>query len=137
MLAPRRLAGRIEDQHRFCPTPSCATVYFGASEVFVTTDLRVPVFCKEAPGNRTVCYCFEIDEAEIRQAARDDRAESVFSRIRELVRRDRCICSVRNPHGSCCLTEVLQVEKAARDDQSDARDSEIGCGDRYEPGTGH
>jgi len=120
LLRPAALAQRQERAHRFCPTPACPVVYFGARDIMRQDDLRVPVFSKEPRGKRIVCYCFEIREQEIEAPERDGGSAS-FLRVRRLVREGRCACEVRNPHGSCCLNEILQVERAnARREESDS-----------------
>lgn len=50
-------------------------VYFGEEETFRREDVAVAVFQKEPAGNRTVCYCFAVSEADLRReiAGREDR----------------------------------------------------------------
>ena len=62
LLKPDRLATLAARGHRFCPTAGCDVVYFGKHEVFRREDVVARAFCKERPGNRTVCHCFDMDE---------------------------------------------------------------------------
>lgn len=85
LLKPDRLATLIEPRHRFCPTESCAVVYFGQKEIFRQGDVNAPGFCKGRAGNRTVCHCFSIDEEAVRQGPWPDGHSAAFHRIRTLV----------------------------------------------------
>lgn len=87
--------------HYFCSTPTCTVVYYSRGEVFQRNEVRVPVFVKEPPGQRLLCYCFEVAEHEIDGA--DDE------RIRNHVQAGRCACEVRNPEGTCCLGYVVRA----------------------------
>ncbi len=111
LLGPAALERRKERQHRFCPTPRCPVVYFGAYETLGRHDLRAPVFCKEPVGNRVVCYCLDIREQEISAVARSGERSPISHRVCTLVRERQCACALRNPHGSCCLNEIVQIEQ--------------------------
>ena len=112
LLRPEALARLSAPAHRFCPTPSCPVVYFGEGEAFAREDVAVPVFQKEAAGDRTVCYCFAISEADLRREIAQTGRSAVAQRIAEHVRAGRCACEVRNPQGNCCLGSVAAVVKA-------------------------
>lgn len=105
-----RLGGR---GFSFCPTADCSTVYFADDEALHLDDVSVPVFQKEAAGNRVICYCLGIRENLIREEAERTGASSAAARIRELVQSGRCGCDVLNPQGTCCLGQVLAVERSA------------------------
>ncbi len=112
LLNPQALARRQPACHRFCPAPACRVVYFGAGDRFQVEDLSVPVFQKEPPGDRMVCYCFGVTEADVSREAALGEAGASLRRIRELVRQDRCACELRNPQGSCCLAHVAGLTHA-------------------------
>ena len=112
LLGPSALERRERRRHRFCPTQTCPVVYFGGGEVMHRDDLQVPVFCKEPAGNRLVCYCFGIREPDITASRQPGRHSAIFHRVRTLVREGRCACEVKNPHGSCCLNEIVQIERS-------------------------
>ena len=109
LLRPDALARLLPCPYCFCPTPTCEVVYFARDSVFIGEDVRVPVFQKERPGERTVCYCFEITEADVRRELVEGRRPTAAERITALVKADRCACEVRNPQGSCCLGNVMSV----------------------------
>ena len=115
LLRGPALERHSEQEHRFCPTGDCPVVYFGAKEVFRQEDITVPVFQKEPPGERTVCYCFEITEPTIRRELNQTGRSSVAQKITALVKADRCACEFKNPQGSCCLGNVRQAVKEALD----------------------
>lgn len=112
LLRPEALIRLSAPAHRFCPTAECMVVYFGVGEVFERGDLMVPVFQKESPGARTVCYCFAITEEDIRRELTEAERSSAAERITQLVKDERCACEVRNPQGNCCLGNVAEVTKA-------------------------
>ena len=71
-------------EYRFCGNPSCHVVYYGdAGDRFGTEDIRVPVWHKEPPGSRMLCYCFGETEAVIRAEGVQNRPADVVARIRD------------------------------------------------------
>jgi hypothetical protein len=94
-------------------------VYFGSGGVFAREDLRVPVFQKEPPGARTVCYCFALTEEDIRRELTTTGHSLAGERITQLVKDDRCACEVRNPQGTCCLGNIAAVTKAVATPQEE------------------
>lgn len=98
--------------HRFCPDASCPAVYFDrANRTFTTSDLRVPVWQKEPPGQRMICYCFGENEAHIRAEVEQTGRSNAVERVRAHIESGRCACDVRNPRGACCLGDVTQTVK--------------------------
>ena len=114
LLRSEALARLSAPVHRFCPTPSCPVVYFGEGEAFDREEIAVPVFQKQPPGDRTVCYCFAIREADLRHEIAETGRSTAAQRITEHVKAGRCACEVRNPQGSCCLGNVATVVKALK-----------------------
>jgi Zinc binding domain len=112
LLRPEPLARLGDDEHSFCSAPECSTVYFGDRESFRREDLAAPVFQKETPGARVVCYCLGIREDRIHQEMEDAGASASADRIRELVRSGQCRCDVVNPQGTCCLGQVAGIERS-------------------------
>ena len=74
----------------FCPTAKCDVVYFAPSSVFRRRDVLVPVFQKEPPGARTVCYCFAIAESDLRKEIEQSGFSTAPERITDLVKANRC-----------------------------------------------
>ena len=100
------------DAYYFCASPDCDTVYFGlGGGRFSTRDVRVPVWQKESPGSRTICYCFGENEAGIREELLQTGVSHAVSRVREHIAARRCACDIRNPRGSCCLGDVTAATK--------------------------
>ena len=93
--------------HRFCPDPACDIVYFAEDgRIYSKADLRVPVWQKEPPGARTVCYCFGENESDIRAEVEINGRSDAVERVRAHIKAGRCACEVRNPRGACCLGDV-------------------------------
>jgi hypothetical protein len=114
MLRPGALARLAAPEHRFCATPSCPVVYFGLGEIFDREEILVPVFQKETPGGRPVCYCLGIGEADIRRELAETGRSTAAERITALLKAGRCACGVKNPQGSCCLGNVAAATAAAK-----------------------
>jgi hypothetical protein len=114
LLRPPALERLDPGEYRFCPTPDCPTVYFGATADFQRQDVTVPVFQKERHGERTVCYCFDIGEANLRREALNGTRGSAFARITRLVKEGRCACEFRNPQGACCLGNISLVSNTVQ-----------------------
>lgn len=113
MLRPEALMRLSAPEHRYCSTPSCRVVYFGDAETFGLEEIVVPVFHKEPAGDRTVCYCFGVNESEIRRELIGADHSTIEDRIKALVQAQRCACEVKNPQGSCCLGNVAAAVTAA------------------------
>ncbi|MBW3564505.1 MAG: hypothetical protein KY459_07255 [Acidobacteria bacterium] len=131
MATPEALAEGMPGDPLFCRTTDCSVVYFDGSgeEIVSTGSVRVPVFSK-APdsGSTPVCYCFGHSVGAIRQRAGGEQI--VSDEIRELVRVGRCACELRNPKGSCCLGDVMNLERAAFETAqggSNAEEAETCC----------
>jgi hypothetical protein len=90
-------------------------VYFDneAKIAFHERDLTVPVYAKcPADENVPVCYCFGHTPRSIREDQARDGFRSVSAAITAEIRAGRCACEVKNPKGSCCLGDVVRVERA-------------------------
>jgi hypothetical protein len=98
--------------YRFCADASCNVVYFEADgRTFTTADLRVPVWQKQRPGARTMCYCFGENETDIRAELEHTGRSNAEARVRAHIQAGRCACEVRNPKGACCLGDVAEAVK--------------------------
>lgn len=110
LLTETALARLTMAEHRFCPDPSCAVVYFTADgDLYRTTDVRVPVWQKEPSGARMICYCFGENEAVMRREVEADGVSGAAARVRAHIAAKRCACEVRNPRGVCCLGDVIAI----------------------------
>lgn len=109
VLRPKALATLSAVGHRFCPTASCPIVYFAVGEAFSTDDVSVPVFQKEGVGQRTVCYCFQITEVDLRREIEATGQSTASQRVTAHVKAGRCACEIKNPQGTCCLGNIGAV----------------------------
>ncbi len=64
-------------------------------------------------GERTVCYCFAVTEADLRREIAETGRSTAAAEITEHVRAGRCACEVKNPQGSCCLGNVARAIREA------------------------
>jgi hypothetical protein len=119
LLRPEALGRLPSGGFRFCPAPGCDVVYFGGTGTFLRGDLMVPVYQKEPPGDRTVCYCLAITEQHLhREFAASE--SSVADRITQLVKAEQCACELRNPQGTCCLGNVTATLAGLRSNLTQA-----------------
>ena len=94
-------------EYRFCPAADCDVVYFDdRGHAFSTSDVRVGVWHKQAEGDRTICYCFGENEADIATEIERGGESRAIERVRAHVQAGRCACEMRNPRGVCCLGDV-------------------------------
>ena len=107
LLRPAALERLSRSDHRFCPTASCPIVYFADGEAFSAADVSAPVFQKETAGSRTVCYCFQITETDLRREIEATGESAASARVTAHVKAGRCACEIKNPQGSCCLGNIL------------------------------
>lgn len=104
--------------HRFCPDPACDVVYFNATDqVFVASDIRVPVWQKLPPGARMVCYCFGENEADMRREVAEAGSSQAVDRVLVHIAAGRCACNLRNPSGACCLGDVIAAVNRVQNEQ--------------------
>lgn len=98
--------------HRFCQNPECDVVYFDDDgRLFFTADVRVDMWQKQPAGERTLCYCFGENEADIRAEIARAGASRAAKRVRAHIQAGRCACEVRSPRGVCCLGDVIAAVK--------------------------
>lgn len=107
LLTDAALARVTDAPHWFCADASCDVVYFDANDArYGQHELRVAVWQKQLPGNRTLCYCFGESEQAIREEILATDRSGALERIRAHIAAGRCACDVRNPRGACCLGDV-------------------------------
>lgn len=113
MIKPEFLEAALNGTYRFCHVRECQVVYFEeqGSRVFTVDDLRIIVGVKASRDPIPVCYCFGFDESHLREEISHTGSTTVPERISRLIREGLCACDVRNPSGSCCLSEVNRTAK--------------------------
>lgn len=115
LLTDTALARYEHAAYRFCAGPTCRVVYFGENGIaFTTDDLRERVWQKEAPGARTLCYCFGENEGDITGEIERTGGSSAVQRVRAHIAAKRCACDIRNPRGTCCLGDLMAAVERLR-----------------------
>jgi Zinc binding domain len=110
LLTSSGLARLTHGAFYFCANPDCDAVYFSDDrQVFRTGDVRATVWQKEPAGARTICYCFDENEADIRREIQTHGRTLAIDRVRRHISDRRCACDVRNPRGACCLGELAGI----------------------------
>jgi Zinc binding domain len=107
--------GLLAVERRFCRTPSCAVLYYGADGRIVekgAASVRVGV--KETDDPVPLCYCFGFTRADVRRQVAERGDSDIPARITAEVRAGRCSCEVKNPSGTCCLGDVNKAVKEAK-----------------------
>lgn len=110
-------------ERRFCRTPTCDVLYYGADGRTVEKNkARVRVGVKETDEPVALCYCFDFSRADARREVAETGSCGIPARIKTEVRAGRCACEVKNPSGACCLGEVNKAVKDAQDALAKGRD---------------
>jgi hypothetical protein len=92
----------------FCDDPDCDVVYFGEDKsLLMRDDLRGKVGQKSQDRDKTLCYCFDIDAADVQT---EDGYAYARAFVIEQTRNATCDCVVRNPSGRCCLKDFPDME---------------------------
>lgn len=116
VLKPGMADGLLAVERRFCATPGCAVLYYGADGRVVEKDQAVVrVGVKETEDPIPLCYCFGYTRAAVRHEVAETGESGIPSRITAEVRAGRCECERRNPSGACCLGEVNKAVREAKE----------------------
>ncbi|MCC6129113.1 MAG: hypothetical protein IT186_04230 [Acidobacteria bacterium] len=116
LLSGEGLRRGVPSEPRFCGTPGCTVVYFDSAVpvVFEEALVTVPVHVKHPEdGNAPVCYCFAHTPGTIRGEVTRTGRSSASAIIATEVKAGHCACEAKNPKGTCCLGDVLAVERSA------------------------
>ena len=107
MLAHEQAERLLSLEIRFCRTPSCEVVYYGADgRVARKQDIRVRVGLKETEAPIPLCYCFGFSRADVEREVAQTGSCTIARQIAAEIRAGRCACEVKNPSGACCLGDV-------------------------------
>ncbi|AFZ54637.1 putative iron-sulfur cluster-binding metallochaperone [Cyanobacterium aponinum] len=94
----------------FCGEENCPIVYFNQQgQIFIIEELKVPVYQKDKSKNIPVCYCFNWTRESIYQKIKETQQNDVENSIKAKMKAQLCACEIKNPQGSCCLTNVHQT----------------------------
>jgi len=103
------------EEYRLCPDADCPVVYVGSAGTLVDRSAvrAVPAFKRDSGD--VLCHCFGLDRPTLqREVERLGESPSVTSIQRATVE-GRCACDVRNPAGGCCLRDLAEAVRAARE----------------------
>lgn len=115
LLKPGRAAELLAVERRFCRTPTCDILYYGADGRVVNKDAAaVRVGLKETEDPIPLCYCFGFSRADVLREVAETGHCTIPARITAEVRAGRCACEVKNPSGACCLGEVNRAVNKAK-----------------------
>ena len=119
LLTESALAHYEHVSYRFCPSVTCAVVYFSeGGPTFTTNEVRERVWQKAPPGHRTFCYCFGENEADIAREIDETGQSGAVQRVRSHIAAKRCACEVRNPRGTCCLSDLQAAVERLRGEKA-------------------
>ena len=93
-----------DDDHYLCMNDKCEVTYYNKdhSTVFVTDELKVPLWYKHGANPVYACYCSRITEDDVERAVREMGITDIPG-IRNLYDPDgKCQCRINNPTGRCC-----------------------------------
>jgi hypothetical protein len=122
ILKPGHADALLSVERRFCRTPSCAVLYYGADgKVVEKSAASVRVGIKETEDPIPLCYCFGHTRADVRREVAETGASTIPGLIDAEIRAGRCACERKNPSGACCLGEVRRAVQEAKDEVVPAR----------------
>ena len=103
--------------YSFCDSPDCDVVYVSASgeQVITASQLSVRVGIKEKEDPIPLCYCFDFDRRAIWDDIRSKGTTDIPKIITQRIKAGECRCQVTNPRGNCCLGDIYQAVKQARE----------------------
>lgn len=100
--------------YSFCRTPDCDVVYFCGDTTFRKPSLKVRVGIKEIEDPVPLCYCFDYSRADIRRDIAELGRTNIPDEIKAGIQGGLCACEVKNPSGSCCLSDITRAVQAAK-----------------------
>ncbi len=100
ILKPGHADGLLVVERRFCRTPSCRVLYYGADGwVVEKSAASVRVGVKETEDPIPLCYCFQFTRADVQREVAETGESTIPDRIDAEIRAGRCACEQRNPFG--------------------------------------
>jgi hypothetical protein len=125
LLPPEIAASWLTADRWFCPSRSCAVLYFGpGGRVVEKSAAAVRVGLKETEDPVPLCYCFGFTLADVRQEVAQTGRCTLPARIAAAIRKTGCRCEEKNPAGACCLRDVLDAIRA----ETERRELDAGAG---------
>jgi hypothetical protein len=100
--------GINSDTYYFCPAKACTVGYFSTAGSMIPKQL---LRSARDIQDSTLCYCFDISEAQYQSALQTNTAASVKNFVIEQTRSGTCACEIANPSGQCCLAQFKRIEK--------------------------
>ena len=117
LIRPERKRSLSSIRYFFCDSPDCDIVYVPAckEQVITKNQLRVRVGIKEKEDPIPLCYCFDFDRKAIWDDIRFKGTTDIPKMITQRIKAGECRCAITNPRGSCCLGDIYQTVKQARE----------------------
>jgi hypothetical protein len=90
----------------FCKNPDCNVIYFNNEKdtYLKKEDINTEVGIKEDYG--LICYCFKYTVEQIKK-----EREKVLDEVNKKIKNLGCKCEIKNPSGSCCLSDIREIIK--------------------------
>ena len=85
-----------------------------ATTRFRKPDIKVRVGIKETEDPVPLCYCFDYTRDDVFRDFEAIGSTSLRDRIKAEVQAGFCACEVKNPSGSCCLSDITRAIQQAR-----------------------
>jgi len=92
----------------FCTDKNCSIGYFSEDgKIILKQQLHTYAELKR----NKLCYCFDINREQYRQALKDKTAIKIKEFVIQKTKAGDCACEIRNTSGQCCLVNFKQLEK--------------------------
>lgn len=108
------LRGLQDENYYFCAVVDCDIVYFSENGTHLITEdaIRETVYQKDPENPQTkICYCFQHTVGDVQLGVEADTQDTILDDINIGIQQGQCACDWRNPQGTCCLGNVIQLVK--------------------------
>ncbi len=102
-----------DDQFNICLSPECGIVYYNKEKNILTKQLKTPFHLKNDSDIHMVCYCLNINKAEIIDTVHNKKLTGMKDIMKELKSEPPCVCEKNNPTGLCCEDAFNEIIKEA------------------------
>ncbi len=122
ILKPEAFRLLLAIERRFCRSPNCSVLYYGADgRVVEKCDATLRVGSKETEDPIPLCYCFGYTREDVQREVAQAGSSTIPARIASEIRAGRWQCQSKNPSGTFCLGDVLRAVRDVQDRNGQAR----------------
>ncbi len=113
---PQKLSDKIS--YFLCFNPECEVAYYNNSNenIFLISDIRVPIWFKKDAEPKYICYCSNVTEDEIIDAIKTKGCKTVRDVVANTNAMKISKCDENSPTGKCCSRQINDLLSSVRND---------------------